>query len=657
VSNRSIESSKKLRNRIISGSAVLLSGSSLTTAINFGYNVAVARFLGASGYGHVAVVYTMLTIASAVTLSFQIVSAKVVAQPGSDEDRGAAYRFLHRSAWSCGLFVACMLVVFRTSVAAYLRLPSPLLVVLLAVGAAFYVPLGSRRGYILGACGFRKLASNLVLEAGTRLAGSLVAVFLGFGVTGVIGANAAAEAIAWVVIAPKTGASGKSPLAGMLAVRELLQALVFFSGQVLINNSDIVLVKHFFAPASAGLYAAVAMVGRVIFSFSNAIMNGMFPVVAGARHEERRNLSLIGTSMLLVLGIGSAMALGLRLAPASVWTTFFGAGFHIAGPYGMPYLLSLKAIVTMVFSLSILVIAYEMSYRIANTAWVQLGFAGAVIAGICRFHSSLREVLLVQLLLMLLLLIVVAVPFLLSMIRDARASAHAGTPAIRLIRHVSEDEVIAEFLRSDFEHDAYGEYREAMRSLVQKPNLDDPAECAKRRALLFVRHLALWKEIPANTEWYEVEIRENGFDRIQVFPRAQWRKIARGNLRLPDVAEKLGRQSMPDAADGFVHKIWGFRRRLERPEPLPGAVVLIGRNEYEPLTIIDGNHRLAAAWLEGRTRQLRILCGLSQNMNQCCWYRTNLVTLSRYGTNRVRHLTYHPEAELNRLFERSGQLP
>ena len=30
------------------------------------------------------------------------------------------------------------------------------------------------------------------------------------------------------------------------ALRETLQALVFFSGQVLINNCDIVLVKHFF---------------------------------------------------------------------------------------------------------------------------------------------------------------------------------------------------------------------------------------------------------------------------------------------------------------------------------------------------------------------------------------------------------------------------
>ena len=90
--------------------------------------------------------------------------------------------------------------------------------------------------------------------------------------------------------------------------------MVFYAGQVLINNSDIVLVKHFFVPTEAGLYAAVAMVGRVIFTFSSAVENSMFPLVAGTRHEERKDLKVIATSLLLVLSIGSTLALCLRIA-------------------------------------------------------------------------------------------------------------------------------------------------------------------------------------------------------------------------------------------------------------------------------------------------------------------------------------------------------
>jgi hypothetical protein len=86
---------------------------------------------------------------------------------------------------------------------------------------------------------------------------------------------------------------------------------------------------------------------------------------------------------------------------------------------------------------------------------------------------------------------------------------------------------------------------------------------------------------------------------------------------------------------------------------MPGSVVLIGLSESEPFTIIDGNHRFAAAVLEGRMHQLRFLCGLSPRMTQCCWYRTNVFTLSRYGKNLLRQITHRPEAELARLFESS----
>ena len=63
-----MQESKTLQARILSGSFVLLLGSGLTAAINFAYNVAVARFLGPTAFGHATAVYTLLTLMSAVTL-------------------------------------------------------------------------------------------------------------------------------------------------------------------------------------------------------------------------------------------------------------------------------------------------------------------------------------------------------------------------------------------------------------------------------------------------------------------------------------------------------------------------------------------------------------------------------------------------------------
>ncbi len=651
-----IYNAKSIQARIVSGSVILLTGSGLTTAINLAYNIVVAQFLGPQGFGHATVVYTLLTVLSAVTLSFQIISAKLVAQQTSAEEMAAVYRLFHKSAWVCGLVVASVLLLYQQAVSDYLRLPDPMLVALLAVGAAFYVPLGARRGHIQGTCGFRKLAGNLVLEGAVRLGGSFLLVLAGYGVRGVIAANAAAIAAAYLAAGPKLTGNISNSLRLSYAFRETAQALVFFSGQVLINNCDIVLVKHFFPAKLAGLYAAVAMVGRVIFAFSSAVVNSTFPVVAGTREEERRDLRVIATSLLLVLGSGSMLAFGLCITPASVWAKLFGAGFQITGEYSMPSLLALYALATVVYSLSVVIITFEMSYKIANSSWIQLIFSVIVIGGICRFHSSMHQVILVQLYLMVALFIFVAVPFLIDSLTNPKEFLAGGTQgSLRLLRRVSEDEVIAEFLKSDFENSAFSEYRASMREIVSRPNFNDPVENAKRRALLFIRHLALWKEIPAGTKWYEVEVNETNLNSIRVFPRAQWRKLARGNFSIKEVAENLNEQR-GGLETGFLSKIDSISEQLSQDETGFGAVILIGLDENKPQAILDGNHRMVAAVLSvpQQLKKLKFICGLSPRMAECCWYNTNLVTLARYATNVLAQVIHNPEAELARLLETAG---
>lgn len=640
----------------MSGSAILLSGSGLTTAINLAYNIVVARSLGPKGFGHATVVYTILTLISAVTLSFQIISAKVVAQQSTQEGKSAAYRGFHRAAWGCGILVGVILLIFQDGISNYLNLPSPTLVALLALGAAFYVPLGCRRGYIQGTYGFRRLATNLVIEGACRLIGSFALILMGWGVEGVIAANSAAVAIAYLAIQPRLSGSTTNPIRSSHAIRELTHAMTFFSGQVLINNCDIVLVKHFFTAGDAGVYAAIAMVGRVIFAFSSAVVNSMFPLVAGTREEERKDFKVIATSLLLVLGIGSLLAIGLALAPAWIWSDFFGQGFAIAGKFGLPYLLALYAITTIVYSLSVVIITFEMSYKIANTSLVQLAFSGVVILAICRFHSSLREVILVQLVLMVALLLAVAFPFLIDSLSSPKEMLQPGSfRPVRLIRRVTEDDVIAEFLKSDFHTAAFREYHESLSEIVGSPNLADASENAKRRALLLIRHLALWEELPSDTEWYELEIAEESLGQIRVFPRAQWRKLARGSFSINEIAEGMRTRShLVDAP--FLAKIAAISDQLSLDGPGFAAVILIGLNENEPLTILDGNHRLVSAVMSshGDLKKMRFLCGLSPRMAECCWYNTNFLTLFRYGKNVLAHVIRNPETELARLLENTG---
>jgi hypothetical protein len=165
----------------------------------------------------------------------------------------------------------------------------------------------------------------------------------------------------------------------------------------------------------------------------------------------------------------------------------------------------------------------------------------------------------------------------------------------------------------------------------------------------------LWKELPTETEWYEVEVNEAEIDHIRVFPRAQWRKLARGNFSIPEIVESLRtRRHLVDAS--FLSKVDAIRDRIQQQDAEVGSVILIGVNENEPLTVLDGNHRLVSAMLASpvRLQNCRFLCGLSPRMAECCWYNTNLVTLFRYGKNVLTHVLRNPEAELVRLLQSTG---
>ena len=303
-----------------------------------------------------------------------------------------------------------------------------------------------------------------------------------------------------------------------------------------------------------------------------------------------------------------------------------------------------------------MIITFEMAYKIVNTSWVQLAFSGAVIAGICLFHDSLREVIVVQLILMVTLLGVVAVPFLVDLLISSKESFEpVSDRPVRLIRRVSEDEVIAGFLKSDFQSPEFRAYQENMRELVNNPDLDNATENTKRRALLFLRHLSLWKQIPVKTNWYEIEVNETNLGQIRAFPRAQWRRLARGNVSITEVAESVRtRKYLVDLA--FQLKIVSIGDQLRLDDPGFSAVILIGLNESARFTILDGNHRLVAAMLSSpkTVNKLRFVCGLSPRMNECCWYNTNFATLLRYGRYKMTGATQNPEAELAQIMQNAG---
>ena len=175
------------------------------------------------------------------------------------------------------------------------------LVIALAVGMTFYVPVGVKRGGLQGVCHFRQLSWNFVLETIVKMVAAVVLLYAGFGILGAVAAISISTIAAYIF--PRVPDElRKQPVEGVPAsFGEGVQAVIFFVGQVVINNVDILLVNHFFRPEVAGLYAAVALIGRVLYIASWQVVSAMFPIAAGKKDpNEKESWTVIGVPLGLV---------------------------------------------------------------------------------------------------------------------------------------------------------------------------------------------------------------------------------------------------------------------------------------------------------------------------------------------------------------------
>lgn len=229
---------------------------------------------------------------------------------------------------------------------------------------------------------------------------------------------------------------------------------------------------------------------------------------------------------------------------------------------------------------------------------------------------------------------------------------------MKRLRRVTEAEVIAEFLKNEFYQEEFHQDREQFEDLVLAAQITDEAGNALRRALLFRRRGHMWRELPADTQWWEVQIEPQDLDRVRVFPRAQWRRVANGSFLLKDIVKRIRTKAFRGRTRNFIAKVQALSYYLRTHED-KSAVLLIGIDDESPVTALEGNHRLTAALLvspEVLQNRFRVFCGLSPKMSESCWYQTNLPNLWRYARNRARNLFYDPDADVDRLLKPEDEI-
>lgn len=211
---------------------------------------------------------------------------------------------------------------------------------------------------------------------------------------------------------------------------------------------------------------------------------------------------------------------------------------------------------------------------------------------------------------------------------------------MKRIRPATEAEVIAEFLKGEYHQKEYHPDRSMNENLVMNPDVANEEENRKRRNLLYRRHQVTWKELPKDVRWFQAELDMEDLDRIRVFPRGHWPKIAgNSSFSISDIARNVREREFTGEVSDDVTAIHAIAYRL-REQPDKSSILLIGVDEHKPLTILEGNHRMIAAAMVSpeKATSFTTYVGLSRSMIECFWYHTTFENMLRYACRRLLHM-------------------
>ena len=385
--------------RFLTGSALLLVSTTIVNLGNYLFNLIMGRWLGPAAFADVSLLVTLFLVVTLITATLQTVAARfgAIFKAGNDLSSLAGLRHWgSRWAWILGLACALIMGGGAPLWQQFFHTESFWPFVILGVGVPIYFAQGVDRGVLQGEMNFGWLALTYQAEMWARLALGIVLVGAGFAVNGAVAALTLSFLATWFVARyavrrDLTGPGQFSSSQRREALRYAGPVTVAMLGQILINNSDVLLVKHYFPPAVAGEYAALALIGRIVFFATWSVVMVLLPSVAQRQEQGQPHRHLLWLSLGLVSAAALFVVTVCYFWGDQVVGLLFGAEYLPVAP-----LLWLYALATTLFAMANVFITYELSLGHRAGSWFALGAGVVQILAIMVFHDSLAMVVMVQ---------------------------------------------------------------------------------------------------------------------------------------------------------------------------------------------------------------------------------------------------------------------
>lgn len=390
-------------NPFFSGSALMFFGSNATNAINYVYHLIMGRLLGPSSYGELAALFSLIGLLGIFTSSLGLVVVKYISAARTKEEITDLAGWINRKTIFFSISFAILILIFSPAISNFLKIESPILIVLIAVTIILGYPSFFNRSILQGLLKFREVVIGVLLENSTKLILGVLLVYVGFSVFGAMIGVLAAGLIGWGLslyfIREYLGKEVKRPPNFKSMLKFSIPVFIYSMATTSLYSTDLVLVKHFLTSHDAGLYAALSTLGKIIFFAAAPISSVMFPMISKRQTSGESFRRVFFYSLALTLMISTAVLLLYWFFPKWAIQILYGSLYLGASP-----LLVKFGIFMTLFTLSVLLINLYLSLGDVKVVLLPLVAAGLQIIGLWFYHSNLEAVILVSILITALLL-------------------------------------------------------------------------------------------------------------------------------------------------------------------------------------------------------------------------------------------------------------
>ncbi|MGY5354721.1 oligosaccharide flippase family protein [Wenyingzhuangia sp. IMCC45467] len=371
---------------------------------NYLYNLLLGRILGPEQFSDAAILITMLLVLSFVAMTFQLAAAKfTVTLP--DTVFGAFVKKIYKNAVVVGIFFGAMVVVFAKDLQEIFHTSSSTMFTIFGIGVPLYFLMSVNRGFFQGKKQFKLLSITYQAEMFTRLGLTLILVLLFHSQSSVVIAVGVLVSLI-VGLFPlnfnKSQFTSKAalPKKDLSLVKKFFVITAFYElSQIIINNSDILLVKHYFDAYNAGLYASLALIGRIVYFVAWMFVMLLLPTVVQLKKEGKDTTKVLMKYVSYIAVIASAIVLACAMFPTLIVQMLFGADYVQIAPLLWKY-----AFATGVFAVANIFAYYFLSLDKYVPVLVSAVFGALQVLLVVFYHTSLAQVVHVQMFAMVFLL-------------------------------------------------------------------------------------------------------------------------------------------------------------------------------------------------------------------------------------------------------------